>query len=211
LQIADRIASKGKKVAYISLEMSEEQMIQKILAKRTRINSRKIRNGDLTEEEVEKIARSCDEISQMPITILTKTSTIQEIEIEARRMKNRNIIDLLIIDYLQLVRNIGNFKSREQEVADISRTLKLLSLDINIPIIALCQLNRNASRSEPTLADIRESGAIEQDADNVIFLYQQEAEDNIITVDLQKQRAGNTGSFKLIFNKTTSEFRNIER
>lgn len=211
LQIADRIASKGKKVAYISLEMSEEQIIQKILAKRTRINSRKIRNGDLTDEEVAKVSVTCNEISQIPISILTKTNTIQEIEIEARRMKNRNSIDLLIIDYLQLVRNIGNFKSREQEVADISRTLKLLSLDANIPIIALCQLNRNASRSEPTLADIRESGAIEQDADNVIFLYQQEAEEDIVTVDLQKQRSGNTGSFKLIFNKINSEFRNIER
>lgn len=211
LQIADRVASKYKKIAYISLEMSEEQIIQKILAKRTRINSRKIRNGDLNDEEITRISVACNEICQIPITILTKTNTIQEIEIETRRMKNRNGIDLLLIDYLQLVKNIGNFKSREQEVADISRTLKLLSLDIGIPIIALCQLNRNASRNEPTLADIRESGAIEQDADNVIFLYQQEAEDNIITVDLQKQRAGNTGSFKLIFNKTTSEFRNIER
>jgi len=211
LQIADRIASKGKKVAYISLEMSEEQIIQKILAKRTRINSRKIRNGDLSDEEVARVSVACNEVSKIPITILTKTNTIQEIEIEARRMKNRNNIDLLIIDYLQLVRNAGNFKSREQEVADISRTLKLLSLDIDIPIIALCQLNRNASRSEPTLADIRESGAIEQDADNVIFLYQQEAENDIVTVDLQKQRAGNTGDFKLIFNKINSEFRNIER
>ena len=136
----------------------------------------------------------------------------QQIEIEARRMKNRKKLDLLVIDYLQLVRNIGNFKSREQEVADISRTLKLLSLELEIPIIALCQLNRNASRNEPTLADIRESGAIEQDADNVIFLYPQEEDNsNIITVDLQKQRAGNTGSFKLKFNKINSEFINIER
>ena len=141
-----------------------------------------------------------------------QTNTIQQIEIEARRRKNRKKLDLLVIDYLQLVRNIGNFKSREQEVADISRTLKLLSLELEIPIIALCQLNRNASKNEPTLADIRESGAIEQDADNVIFLYPQEEDNNnIITVDLQKQRAGNTGSFKLKFNKINSEFINIER
>ena len=107
--------------------------------------------------------------------------------------------------------NIGNFKSREQEVADISRTLKLLSLELEIPIVALCQLNRNASRNEPTLADIRESGSIEQDADNVIFLYQQNEENNIVTVDLQKQRAGNTGKTILKFNKVNSEFVNIER
>ena len=212
LQIAEKIASKGKTVAYVSLEMSEEQIIQKILSKRTKINSRKIRNGDLTQNETDKISIACNEITQIPISILTKANTIQQIEIEARRMKNRNKMDLLVIDYLQLVRNLGNFKSREQEVADISRTLKLLSLEIDIPIIALCQLNRNASRNEPTLADIRESGAIEQDADNVIFLYPQEEEDsNIITVDLQKQRAGNTGSFKLKFNKMNSEFINIER
>ncbi len=211
LQIAARIASKNRQVAYISLEMSEEQIIQKLLAKRTRINSRKIRNGDLKSEEIEKIGIACGEISELPLSILTKANTIQQIEMEIRKMKNKNKIDLLIIDYLQLVRNIGNFKSREQEVADISRTLKLLSLELEIPIIALCQLNRNASRSEPTLADIRESGSIEQDADNVIFLYQEDSQNNIVTVDLQKQRAGNTGKTILKFNKINSEFVNIER
>lgn len=211
LQIANKIAEKNKQVVYISLEMSEEQIIQKMLAKKARVNSRKIRNGDLESDEIDKIGLACGEISELPINILTKANTIQKIEIEARRMKNKNKLDLLIIDYLQLVRSIGNFKSREQEVADISRTLKLLSLELEIPIIALCQLNRNASRNEPTLADIRESGSIEQDADNVIFLYQEDEENNIVTVDLQKQRAGNTGKSILKFNKVNSEFVNIER
>lgn len=211
MQIADKIANKNKNVAYVSLEMSEEQIIQKLLAKRTRVNSRKIRNGDLEDSEIDKIGLACGEISELPLSILTRENTIQQIEIEARRMKNRNKLDLLVIDYLQLVRNFGNFKSREQEVADISRTLKLLSLELEIPIIALCQLNRNASRNEPTLADIRESGSIEQDADNVIFLYQEDEENNIVTVDLQKQRAGNTGKSRLKFNKINSEFVNIER
>ena len=147
----------------------------------------------------------------MNFTIITKASSIQQIEIEARRLKNKNKLDLLIIDYLQLVRNAGRFNSREQEVADISRTLKLLSLEMEIPIIALCQLNRNASKNEPTLADIRESGAIEQDADNVIFLYQLNPDNNLVTVDLQKQRAGNIGTSTLKFNKVNSEFLNIER
>ena len=211
LQIAEKIASKNKSVAYVSLEMSEEQIIQKLIARKTRVNSRKIRNGDLEDNEIDKIGLACGEISELPLSILTKANTIQQIEIEARRMKNRNKLDLLVIDYLQLVRNLGNFKSREQEVADISRTLKLLSLELEIPIIALCQLNRNASRNEPTLADIRESGSIEQDADNVIFLYQEDEENNIVTVDLQKQRAGNTGKSRLKFNKINSEFVNIER
>lgn len=211
LQIADKIANKNKFVAYVSLEMSEEQIIQKLLARRTRVNSRKIRNGDLEDSEIDKIGLACGELSTLTMNILTKANTIQQIETEARRLKNRNKLDLLVIDYLQLVKNLGNFKSREQEVADISRTLKLLSLELEIPIVALCQLNRNASRNEPTLADIRESGSIEQDADNVIFLYQEDEENNIVTVDLQKQRAGNTGKSKLKFNKINSEFVNIER
>jgi len=191
--------------------MSEVQIIQKILALRTNINSRKIRNGNLTEEEAGKIGEECATLGDLKFNILTKTSNIQQIEVQARRMKNRDKLDLLVIDYLQLVRNTGNFKSREQEVADISRTLKMLSLELEIPIIALCQLNRNASRQEPTLADIRESGAIEQDADNVIFLYQENPENPIVTVDLQKQRTGNIGRIKLKFHKTTSKFVNIVR
>ena len=211
LQIAERIAGYNKSVMFVSLEMSEEQIIQKILAKKSRVNSRKIRNGDLTEEELDNIYIKCGEISDLPLLLYTKLKSIQQIEIEARKLKNKGKIDLLIIDYLQLVRNMGNFKSREQEVADISRTLKLLSLELEIPIIALCQLNRNASKNEPTLADIRESGSIEQDADNVIFLYQEDAEDNKVTIDLQKQRAGNIGKLKLKFNKILSEFVNLER
>lgn len=211
LQIAERIAEKEKNVLYISLEMSEEQIIQKLLAKKARVNSRKIRNGSLESQEIDKIGLACAKISDLSMHILTKINTIQQIEIVARRMKNKRKLDLLVIDYLQLVKSIGNFKSREQEVADISRTLKLMSLELEIPIIALCQLNRNASKNEPTLADIRESGSIEQDADNVIFLYQENEESNIITVDLQKQRAGNTGRLKLKFNKLISEFINLER
>jgi len=211
LQLAENIAGKGKNVAYVSLEMSETQMIQKMLSTKTRINSRKIRNGNLNDEEIQKINEECSNLSELKFNLLTRINTIQQIEIEARKLKNKNELDLLIIDYLQLVRNAGGFKSREQEVADMSRTLKLMSLELDIPIIALCQLNRNASKDKPTLADIRESGAIEQDADNVIFLYQENTENELITVDLQKQRTGNTGSIKLKFLKNISEFINLER
>ena len=211
LHIAEHISKKQKNVTYVCLEMSTEQMIQKMLAKEARVNSRKIRNGDLTSEEIDKIGIACAEVCDLKMSILTKIRTIQQIEIVARRMKNRGKLDLLIIDYLQLVRSSAKFQSREQEVADISRTLKLLSIELEIPIIALCQLNRNASKNEPTLADIRESGSIEQDADNVIFLYQEDEENNIVTVDLQKQRAGNIGKSRLKFNKVNSEFVNLER
>ena len=211
LQLAENIAKKGKNVCYVSLEMSEIQMIQKLLSLRTGINSRKIRNGDMTEDEKMLVGTECMKLGELNFKLITKASTIQQIEISARRLKNQNKIDLLIIDYLQLLRNNGKFNSREQEVADISRTLKLLSLELDIPIIALCQLNRNASKQAPTLADIRESGSIEQDADNVIFLYQENQENDIVTVDLQKQRAGNIGKIELKFYKSLSKFISIER
>lgn len=211
LQLAENIAKKGKNVCYVSLEMSEIQMIQKLLSLRTGVNSRKIRNGDMTEDEKMLVGTECMQLGELNFKLITKASTIQQIEISARRLKNQNKIDLLIIDYLQLLRNNGKFNSREQEVADISRTLKLLSLELDIPIIALCQLNRNASKQAPTLADIRESGSIEQDADNVIFLYQENQENDIVTVDLQKQRAGNIGKIELKFYKSLSKFISIER
>lgn len=214
LQIATKIAEKGKNVTIISLEMSDIQIIQKILATKTKVNSYKMRMGTIEDDDWEKIARASTEISKLPINLITKATTIQAIETIARKLKNRNKLDLLIIDYIQLIKNKGKFNNREQEVADITRTLKLLSLDLKIPIIGICQLNRNATRQEPSLADLRESGAIEQDADNVIFLYQEkEQEDSIvdITVKIAKQRAGEVGKVYMKFNKPNSEFKGVMR
>ena len=194
--------------------MSATQIINKIVARKSRVNANCLRNGSLTDIQIPKVAETFQKISELPITILTKTNSIQKIETEARKLKNKKDLGLLVIDYLQLVKNQNKFNSREQEVADISRTLKLLSLELEIPIIALCQLNRNASRQRPTLADLRESGAIEQDADNVIFIYSerdnQEANPApLVIIDLQKQRAGGTGQVKVIFDKKFSEFKNL--
>lgn len=119
--------------------------------------------------EWEKIANACQSISELPITISTNVRTIQDIEYYAKTLKNQNKIDLMIIDYIQLLRDKDSFQSREQEVADISRRLKLLTLDLNIPIIALCQLNRNANEREPSMADLRESGSLEQDKSSIIL------------------------------------------
>lgn len=194
--------------------MSATQIINKIVARKSRVNANCLRNGSLTDLQIPKVAETFQKISELPITILTKTNSIQKIETEARKLKNKKDLGLLVIDYLQLVKNQNKFNSREQEVADISRTLKLLSLELEIPIIALCQLNRNASRQRPTLADLRESGAIEQDADNVIFIYSERdnQEGNpapLVVIDLQKQRAGGTGQVKVIFDKKFSEFKNL--
>ena len=215
LQIAEHIAEKGKDVAIISLEMSDYQVIQKILAKKTRVNSYKMRMGTLEEEDLEKISIASSEIVELPLHLITKIRTLQQIETVTRKMKNKNNLGLLIIDYIQLIKNKGKFNNREQEVADITRTLKLLSLELDIPIIGLCQLNRNASRSEPTLADLRESGSIEQDADNVLFLYKERETENSVLEDVvlkvAKQRAGETGKVYLKFNKANSEFKGVIR
>ena len=214
LQIAEKIASKKVPVAIISLEMSETQVIQKMIARKSRMNSYKMRLGTLENSDLEKIGQTSAEIATLPIHLTTKARTIQQIEAVARKLKNKNNLGLLIIDYIQLIKNKGKFNSREQEVADITRTLKLLSLELKIPIIGLCQLNRNATRQEPLLSDLRESGAIEQDADNVIFLYQEnDSESDMIdiTIKVAKQRAGGIGKVYMKFNKPNSEFRNIIR
>lgn len=214
LQIAEHIAERGTETAIISLEMSDTQVIQKLISRRARINSYKMRMGTLETKELEQIGIVSAEIAELPIHLITKARTIQHIENIARKLKNKNNLGLMIIDYIQLIKNKGKFNSREQEVADITRTLKLLSLELNIPIVGLCQLNRNAARQEPTLADLRESGAIEQDADNILFLYQEaESTETVvdITLKLAKQRAGETGKISLKFNKANSEFREVIR
>lgn len=214
LQIAQKIVNKNIPVAIISLEMSETQIVQKIVSKIANVDSNKIRIGNLDEKEKDKVFIAMGEITTLPFFINTKARSIQDIEIYARKLKNKNDLGLLIIDYIQLVKSRNKYNSREQEVAEISRTLKLLSLELKIPVIGLCQLNRNAARTTPTLSDLRESGAIEQDADNVIFLYketddeEEKAVENII-IDLQKQRAGGLTKVTVKFDKKVSEFRNL--
>lgn len=215
LQIAEHIARKGLNIGIISLEMSEKQLIQKMIARIGQVNSYKLRAGTLEDSDFERIANICGDLKDLPFQIMSKVRTIQEIEVKARNLKNEKKLDLLIIDYIQLIKNARKFNNREQEVADISRTLKLLSLELEVPIIGLCQLNRNATRNEPTLADLRESGAIEQDADNVIFLYQEEGQEEekapTVIAKVAKQRAGDVGKIKLRFNKANSEFVSLIR
>lgn len=215
LQIAEHIARKGKWTSIVSLEMSENQLIQKMISRISKVNGYKLRSGNLEDNDFMNIAQVCNDLSQLNFHINSKCKTIQEIEVYARKLKNRNELDLLVIDYLQLIKNANRFGNREQEVADISRTLKLLSLELDIPIIGLCQLNRNATRNEPTLADLRESGSIEQDADNVLFLYkeegQEEAEAPVVILKIAKQRAGDVGKTKLLFKKASSEFVQLVR
>ncbi len=216
LQISYNIAKNGIVVAIISLEMSETQIVQKLISRVSNVDSNKLRTGNLNILEQEKIAIAEGKISNLSFFINTKARSIQEIETYARKLKNKNNLGLLIIDYIQLVKSKTKFNCREQEVAEISRSLKLLSMELKIPIIGLCQLNRNAARTEPTLADLRESGAIEQDADNVIFLYKENENEEPqlvenVVIDLQKQRAGGLTKVTVRFDKKVSEFRNLIR
>ena len=175
--------------------MAYTQLIEKMISRRTNINSYKMKMGTIENDiEWQKIADASQIIADLPITISTNVRTIQDIEYYAKTLKNQNKIDLMIIDYIQLLRDKDSFQSREQEV----------TLDLNIPIIALCQLNRNANEREPSMADLRESGSLEQDADNIIFIYQENPE-NII-LKLAKQRNGDTGKVKVKFEKATSKF-----
>lgn len=186
-----------------------------MIARKADIDSHVLRMGWLTEENFSDIGKAAGEISEIKMCIDSKVSTIQEIESKAMQLKNQKNLGLIVIDYLQLLKSKNKFGNREQEVADISRRLKLLTKKLDIPIVALCQLNRETEkRKTPILADLRESGSLEQDADNVIFLYIPDDEKNktkTINVDVivAKQRNGPTGTVKIEFNKKQMKFENV--
>lgn len=214
LNIAQKIAKKEIYTYFVSLEMSEVQLGSRLIASSTTIDGHKLRKGWLEEEDWLKVGQAANELSDLQMIIDTQSTTVQDIETKAYELKENKNIGLIIIDYLQLLKNKEKFSIREQEVADISRRLKLLSRDLSIPVIALCQLNRETEkRKRPMLSDLRESGAIEQDADNVIFLYATE-EEKIkqflmdVEVIVAKQRNGPTGAIFLRFNKKTMTFLN---
>lgn len=202
LQMAEHIAKKNIYTYFVSLEMSEKQLGNRMIARKADIDSHVLRMGWLTEENFAEIGKAAGEISEFKMCIDSKVSTIQEIESKAMQLKNEKNLGLIVIDYLQLLKSKNKFSNREQEVADISRRLKLLTKKLDIPIVALCQLNRETEkRKTPILADLRESGSLEQDADNVIFLYIADDEKNkskIINIDVivAKQRNGPTRNRK---------------
>lgn len=213
LNIAINIAQKGKKVYFCSLEMSAEQIMQRIIGYYTGINTQFLRTGRLKNEEMERIAEQTNNILSLNLKIDTKIRYVEDLENVISALKEKEEIDILIVDYLTLLKSKEKFAIRELEVAEISRKLKLLALDLKIPVVILVQLNRDAENKVPTMANIRESGSIEQNCDNIIFLHNEDLDKqpNIITVILEKQRQGTTGSLKLMFNKRYSRFVNIVR
>ena len=221
LSIAYNVAVKeGKTVAFFSLEMTKEQLITRLLAQDAMVPLHRIRSGFLKPQEIELLVEAADRISQAPIYIDdTPGISILEMRAKARRLQSERGLDLIIVDYLQLMRGIKRTESRQQEVSEISRSLKALAKELNVPVIALSQLSRQVEHradKRPQLSDLRESGSLEQDADIVMFIHRPEfykknpdpEEEGMAEIIIAKQRNGPTGPVKLAFIKDLTRFEN---
>ena len=223
LNIATNAAVRARvPVAIFSLEMSKEQMGNRILCSEAMVDSNKVRTGRVDDEDWAKLAGASGELSESEIFIDdTPGISVMEIRAKCRKLKLEKNIGLVVIDYLQLVQ-ASNKKggSREQEISEISRSLKILAKEINVPVIALSQLSRAPEQRpdhRPMLSDLRESGAIEQDADIVMFLYrddyynEESEKKNIAEVIIAKHRAGSTGTVELLWLCNYTKFANVEK
>ncbi|MHB8231824.1 MAG: replicative DNA helicase [bacterium] len=219
LCIAKNIAVKKIPVAFFSLEMSKEQLATRLLAMTAKIDSSFLRRGKIHNPDIENIHKALEILEDIPIYIDDSAGiTVTELRAKTRRLKREKGISIVIIDYLQLMKASHNIESREQAIADISRSLKGLAKELNIPVIALSQLNRMVeSRQDrkPQLADLRESGAIEQDADLIMFVYREEVykkdteNKGIAELIIGKQRNGPTGIVKLSYIDKYTSFENL--
>ncbi|NLI90060.1 MAG: replicative DNA helicase [Epulopiscium sp.] len=222
LNIAQHAAVKnGHKVAIFSLEMSKDQLVNRMLCSQAMVDAQKIRTGSLEEEDWTRLARAIGPLSEASIFIDdTPGISMPELRAKCRRLKLEHGLDFIMIDYLQLMSGTGRSESRQQEISEISRSLKGLAREMNAPVVALSQLSRACeARADhrPMLSDLRESGAIEQDADVVMFLYRDEyynpdtEQKNVGEVIVAKQRNGPTGTIELIWLGEYTRFVNKER
>ncbi|MCI5727202.1 MAG: replicative DNA helicase [Clostridium sp.] len=221
LNIAEHAALKeGKSVVIFSLEMSKEQLAYKLLCSVANVDMLKLRKGDLDDSDWENIARATGPLSKAKIYIDdTAGMSIMEMRSKCRRLKIEHGIDLILIDYLQLMSGSSSAESRQQQVSEISRSIKALAKEMGCPIIALSQLSRAPEQRtdhRPMLSDLRESGSIEQDADLVMFLYRDEyynketEEKNVAECIVAKQRNGPVGTVKMAFFGQLSKFGNLD-
>jgi len=219
INILKNLAQKGIKSALISREMSTTQIMNRFLSNAVPIDSNKLRiPKTLTEADNIKLANAVSFMGDWNIEINDEVATLQEIRAYARELKSKDKLEVLVIDYLQLCRTSNRTESRRQEIEEISRGFKELCMELSIPVIVLSQLSRDNAKAgrPPELTDLRESGSIEQDADNVIFLHidknEDENADNVKTqVIVAKQRNGPTGYINLIWLKKTFRYVNIEK
>jgi replicative DNA helicase len=209
----------GVPVAVFSLEMSKEQLANRILSSEVMIDSQRLRTGKLNEDDWPRIAQSLGPLSKAPVYIDdTSGISVMEIRAKCRRLKIEKNLGLVIIDYLQLMQGRGRNENRQQEISEISRSLKIMAKEINVPVVTLSQLSRapeQRSDHRPMLSDLRESGAIEQDADIVIFLYRDDyynkdtEKKNIAEVIVSKHRNGSTGKIELLWMEEYTKFGSI--
>ncbi|HEX3028064.1 MAG TPA: replicative DNA helicase [Clostridia bacterium] len=222
LNIAQYAAVHAKvPVAVFSLEMAKEQLVNRMLCSEAMVDSQKMRTGKLEDQDLQKLARALGPLSESQVYIDdTPGTSMMEIRAKCRRLKLEKNLGLIIIDYLQLMQGKGKTENRQQEISEISRSLKILAKEINVPVITLSQLSRAPeARADhrPMLSDLRESGAIEQDADLVMFLYRDDyynpdtEKKNIAEVIIAKHRGGSTGTVELVWLGQYTKFGNLEK
>ncbi|MGN0539712.1 MAG: replicative DNA helicase [Candidatus Fimenecus sp.] len=225
LNVARNIAMKGKKVLFFSLEMSNEQLAQRIISTEARIISSKLRTGDINDADWEKIGLALQNLVNAELYFDdTANITVPEMKARVRRMKN---VDCVVIDYLQLMSGTKRTDNRVQEISEITRSLKLMAKDLNIPVVTCSQLSRNTAKTadhRPQLTDLRESGSIEQDADIVLMLHREDyynngddnaeperATANTAEVIVAKNRHGSTEKVEVAWNAEFTMFSTLER
>ncbi len=208
-------------VAIFNLEMSKDQLVNRMLCSEVMVDSQKMRTGKLEDDDWKKIAQALAPLSDAPIYIDdTPGISVMDIRAKCRRLKLEKNLGLVVIDYLQLMQGRGKIENRQQEVSEISRSLKILAKELNVPVVTMSQLSRGPeSRTDhrPMLSDLRESGAIEQDADIVMFLYRDDyynpetERKNIAEVIIAKHRNGSTGTVELRWFGEYTKFANLKR
>jgi len=209
--------------AVFSLEMSKEQLAFRLLSSEAKVDAQRLRKGFLGETDWPKLTTAAGRLSDAPLYIDdTAAITVLEMKAKSRRLKADRGLGLIVVDYIQLMRSSYSHDSREREISDISRSLKALAKELNVPVVALSQLNRQVesrTNRRPQMADLRESGAIEQDADVIAFIYRDEvynkSDDNIdkgtAEIIIAKQRNGPTDTVKLAFIDKYTSFENLSR
>jgi replicative DNA helicase len=224
LNLATNAAMMGKhSVAVFSLEMPTVQLAGRILASEARVDGERMRTGHLSDGDIDRLLQAVKRMNQLPVFIDdTPSLSIMECRSKCRRLAaDRTLppLGLVVVDYLQLMKGRANVKSREQEISEISRNLKALAKELSVPVMALSQLNRSVEsrpNKRPQLSDLRESGAIEQDADIIMFVYRDEyynedSEDRgVAELIIGKNRSGSTGTCRLKFFKQWTRFDNLE-
>ena len=220
LNIGTSVAKEGKVVAFFSLEMTKEELVQRVLFSEAKVTSGDARKGQLGPEKWSRVVEAASKVNNLPLYFDdAPVITVTDIRAKSRRLKSAKNLDLIIVDYLQLMQSSSR-DNRQQEIAEISRNLKNLARELKVPILALSQLNRAAEAREdkrPRLGDLRESGAIEQDADIVMMLYRDDYYNpgtdipGVAEVNIVKNRSGMTGKVELFFSKEFTQFSNYSR